>query len=107
MASSTIVFFLIGTNTLFAAAILWSTLTALSTMTRKCNFWPRVAYVLMGTGAFAAILAPFYLERVPTLPELMFMVALTILRLSGNILPRQRIPQAVSLNLSCEARSKR
>ena len=65
-------------NTLLGVIVLWSCICAANHMSMSTPWAIRCAYVFLGVGAAAALLAPGYLHRTPTVAEL-FLVAGTAL----------------------------
>lgn len=80
MTLSTMVIVSIVWNGVMSSVIVWSTVCTLNAMDRRTGFWRRLAYVMMGTGALASVLAPLYLQRPPTATELLLVTAVSILR---------------------------
>jgi hypothetical protein len=76
-------------NSAAALVVLWSSVCALSHMNRHTRFDIRIAYILMGVGALAVLLAPGYLERMPD-PGMMLLAWGAALLCIANRRRRQR-----------------
>jgi uncharacterized membrane protein YfcA len=76
-------------NSTAALVVLWSSVCALSHMTRHTRFDIRIAYILMGVGALAVLLAPGYLGRMPE-PGMMLLAWGAALLCIANHRRRQR-----------------
>lgn len=63
----------------WALVALWSSICALNVMTRATPVTARLAYILLGVGAGAVLLAPAYLGRTPSAAELLLVTGLSAL----------------------------
>ena len=77
-----LVILIVGLNSMLALTVLWTSLCAINEMNRRTSFMRRVAFILLGTGGLASVLAPFYLHRVPTATELLLVTAVAVLRIT-------------------------
>ncbi len=68
-------------NSVFSAVVLWAAVCAVNRMTRKTNFWIRITYIVLGTGAFSALITPLLSTspqlQQPSIPTLLLMMAFT------------------------------
>lgn len=65
----------------WALVALWSSICALNVMTRATPVIARLAYILLGVGACAVLLAPGYLNRAPSWAELFLVSGVAALAL--------------------------
>lgn len=65
----------------WALVALWSAICALNAMSRATSNLVRLAYVLLGVGACAVLLAPGYLNRAPSWAELFLVSGVAALAL--------------------------
>jgi hypothetical protein len=65
-------------NALFAAIIVWHSLTVLNAMSRSTAMVPRIGFVLMAGGAFSFLLAPFYKAPAPDLGTVMMTAGVAV-----------------------------
>lgn len=64
-----------------AVVSLWSAICALNAMSRATSNLIRAAYILLGVGACAVLLAPGYLNRAPSGAELLLVSGVAALAL--------------------------
>lgn len=83
----TSVHILIALNTIAALWVIWSSICAANFMSLKTPFLVRCAYLLLGVGAAAALLAPGYLHRAPTFAELLLVLGLALLSMADRRRP--------------------
>lgn len=76
--------FMISMNTLLSGTVVWTALCSINHMTPKTRFPIRMGYLLMGVGAFAAMLSPLYFDRHPTVTEISLMAAIAFIRLADH-----------------------
>jgi hypothetical protein len=79
----------VGLQLILSLTVLWTTLCALNEMNRKTPFFRRVAFVLLGTGAFASLLTQLFPQRQPTATELLLFTAIAVLRITDIVKTRQ------------------
>jgi CHASE2 domain-containing sensor protein len=86
-------------NSVAAVAAIWSSICATNRMRRTTPLGVRVAYILIGVGAAASLLAPGYLGRAPTSAELLLVLGVALLaaadrrrRHSRRLLRERRAP---------------
>lgn len=72
-------FLLICINTVGSLTVLWSSICAANYMSLKTSIIIRIAYIALGVGAAAALLTPGYLQRPPTIAELMLVCGMALL----------------------------
>lgn len=70
---------LIGINTLCALIVSWSSICALNHMRPKTNWGIRIAHIIMGLGAFSAMVAPQAFYRVPSYTEVLVLFGVALL----------------------------
>lgn len=75
---------LISLNTLTGMAVVWSAICTTNRMTRTTPWTIRLAYILVGVGAGAVVLAPGYLDRAPTVAELLLISGMALLAVSDR-----------------------
>ena len=75
-------FLLISLNTVASTMVLWSAICAANYMSLKTPFIVRLAYIALGVGAAAALLTPSYLQRPPTIAELMLICGMAMLTMA-------------------------
>ena len=71
-------------NSAAAIVALWSSICATNHMSRKTPLAIRLAFILIGVGAAAALLAPGYLERAPTNAELLLVTGVALLAVADR-----------------------
>lgn len=71
-------------NTLAALVALWSSICATNHMRRVTPVAIRVAFILIGVGAAASLLAPGYLGRPPTNAELLLVTGIATLAVADR-----------------------
>jgi len=71
----------IGWSSTLAVISLWSAICALNAMSRATSNLVRLAYILLGVGACAVLLAPGYLNRAPSGAELFLVSGMAALAL--------------------------
>ena len=72
---------LVCVNTAAGMAVLWSAICATNRMSLATPWVIRLAYILVGVGACAVVLAPGYLNRAPTVAELPLVSGMALLTL--------------------------
>lgn len=75
---------LTGLNTVAGLGVLWSAICATNRMSLATPWVIRLAYILVGVGAGAVVLAPGYLNRVPTVAELLLVSGMALLTLADR-----------------------
>lgn len=75
---------LIVLNTISSLALLWSVVCTTNSMHRGTKLVIRIAFILMGTGAFAALLTPFFLPRAPSYAEIFLMFGFALFAYSDR-----------------------
>lgn len=85
-------FLLIAINTAGSLTVLWSSICATNYMSLKTPIIPRLAYIALGVGSAAALLTPSYLQRPPTVAELMLVCGMALLTIAEK--KRRRIMRA-------------
>lgn len=80
-------------NSLAAIVALWSSICATNHMSRKTPLVIRVAFILIGVGAAAALLSPGYLGRTPTNAELLLVTGVALLAVTDR---RRRFSRKLS-----------
>lgn len=75
---------LTGVNTLAGAVVVWSAICATNHMSLSTPWAVRVAYILLGVGAGAVVLAPGYLNRAPTVAELLLVSGMALLAIGDR-----------------------
>lgn len=75
---------LVCLNTVTGMVVLWSAICATNRMSLATPWVIRLAYILLGVGAAAALLAPSYLNRVPTVAELLLVSGMALLALADR-----------------------
>lgn len=80
-------------STSLALVTLWTTICVVNHMNRKTPFIRRLAFVLLGTGAAAMVIAPVYLNRSPTISEMLVLLALALLSFTERKRYRHSPPQ--------------
>lgn len=75
---------LISLNTLTGMAVVWSAICAANHMSGSTPWVIRVAYILVGVGAGAVVLAPGYLDRAPTVAELLLISGMALLAVADR-----------------------
>lgn len=91
----------VGLNLILSLTILWTTLCALNGMSRETGFLRRLAFILLGTGAFASVLAPLYLQRPPSATELLLVTAVAALRIT-DMMKVHSTRQTIQVNLGAK-----
>ena len=71
-------------NTAASIWVLWSSICAANFMSLKTPALVRVAYILLGVGAAASLMAPGYLGRPPTLAELLLVCGMALLTVANR-----------------------
>ena len=71
-------------NSAAAIVALWSSICATNHMSRKTPLAIRLAFILIGVGAAAALLAPGYLGRAPTNAELLLVTGVALLAVADR-----------------------
>ena len=71
-------------NSAAAIVALWSSICATNHMSRKTPLAIRLAFILIGVGAAAALLALGYLERAPTNAELLLVTGVALLAVADR-----------------------
>lgn len=71
-------------NTVASTIVLWSAICATNHMCRQTTFLVRAAYIMLGVGAAAVLLAPGYLGRPPTWAELLLICGLALLSIGDR-----------------------
>ena len=71
-------------NTAASIWVLWSSICAANFMSLKTPALVRVAYILLGVGAAASLMAPGYLQRPPTLAELLLVCGMALLTVANR-----------------------
>ena len=71
-------------NSAAAIVALWSSICATNHMSRKTPLAIRLAFILIGVGAAAALLAPSYLGRAPTNAELLLVTGVALLAVADR-----------------------
>jgi hypothetical protein len=82
MNYSDLTYFEIGSmvmNSLFALIIVVSCVDRTNAMDRRTNLFIRISYILLGTGAASAFMAPFWLKTLPSTTEILLTAALALL----------------------------
>lgn len=74
----------IAINTAASIRVLWSSICAANFMSLKTPLLVRVAYILLGVGAAASLMAPGYLQRPPTLAELPLVCGMALLTVANR-----------------------
>ena len=69
-------------NSTAAIVVLWSSVCALTHMGWHTRFDIRLAYILLGVGSVAVLLAPGYLGRTPTVSEMLLVYGAALLCLA-------------------------
>lgn len=69
----------IALSTVLALVTLLSTICVINQMDRKTPFLRRLAFIVLGTGSAAMLVAPTYLQRPPALSEILLLLALALL----------------------------
>ncbi|GEM_PF-2501937 len=80
-------------NSVAAIVALWSSICATNHMSRKTPLLIRVAFILIGVGAAAALLSPGYLGRTPTNAELLLVTGVALLAVTDR---RRRFSRKLS-----------
>lgn len=80
---------LIGINSIACFGVIWSVLCATNNMSRRTPTTLRLAFILLGIGAFASLLAPAFLHRAPTPAETALCLGVAIL----SFVDRRRVQQ--------------
>ncbi len=75
---------LTGLNTVAGLVVLWSAICATNHMSLSTPWVIRLAYILVGVGAGAVVLAPGYLNRAPTVAELLLVSGMALLALTDR-----------------------
>lgn len=75
---------LIVLNTISSLALLWSVICTTNSMHRRTKLPIRIGFILMGTGAFAALLTPFFLPRPPSYAEIFLMLGFSLFAYSDR-----------------------
>jgi len=83
-------------STALALVILLSTICVINHMDRKTPFLRRLAFVLLGTGAAAMMVAPAYLQRPPSLSEILLLLALALLSFTERKATQRSIQHPVT-----------
>lgn len=71
-------------NSSAAIVALWSSICATNHMSRKTTLAIRLAFILIGVGSAAALLAPGYLGRAPTNAELLLVTGVALLAVADR-----------------------
>lgn len=87
----TSVHILISVNTVAALWVIWSSICAANFMSLRTPWLVRLAYLLLGVGAAAALLAPGYLNRAPTFAELLLVIGLAMLSIGDRRRPTYQV----------------
>lgn len=75
---------LVCLNTVTGMVVLWSAICATNRMSLATPWAIRLAYILVGVGAGAVVLAPGYLNRAPTVAELLLISGMALLALTDR-----------------------
>ena len=75
---------LVCLNTLAGMVVIWSAICATNRMSLATPWVIRLAYILVGVGAGARVLAPGYLNQVPTVAELLLVSGMALLALADR-----------------------
>lgn len=70
---------LIGVNVICACALTWASISVLNHMRFFDHWCTALSYILLGLGGFSALLTPPFLERVPTVTEVVMLLGVTLL----------------------------
>lgn len=70
---------LIALNTFCAVVVSWSSMCALNHMRAKTRWTIRVSYLVLGVGAFSALVAPQAFARVPSYTEVLVLLGIALL----------------------------
>lgn len=76
--------FSITANSIAALIALWSSICATNHMCRTTPLAIRVAFILIGVGSAASLLAPGYLGRAPTNAELLLVTGIAMLAVADR-----------------------
>lgn len=71
-------------NSSAAIVVLWSSVCALTHMGWKTRFDIRLAYILLGVGSVAVLLAPGYLGRTPAVSDMLLVYGAALLCLANR-----------------------
>lgn len=69
-------------NSIFSSVVLWASICAVNQMTAKTRFFIRIAYVLLGMGAFATLILPWLATptiKNPMIPNVLMTMAVAIM----------------------------
>lgn len=80
----------IGINSIACLVILWSVICATNNMSFRTKTTLRLAFVLLGIGALAALISPVYSGRPPTYAESAMCLGIAILGLVDRRRARQK-----------------
>lgn len=64
---------LLALNPVCALALIWASVCATNQMCRGTHWPVRLGYILLGAGAFSALIAPVFLNHQPTFSEIFLM----------------------------------
>lgn len=65
--------------------VIWGSMCTLNRMSVHTSTKHRIAHILVGSGAAAMFLAPGWVERIPTIAELLLLTGVSLLMMSKKL----------------------
>lgn len=79
----------LGLNTIAGLVVIWTALCTLNYMSPATRWFSRIAYVLIGAGAAAMLLAPFYFKQALNGGSVILLCGVAVLLVSERFYTRK------------------